>query len=134
MFAQIEEKWTNFKKNIDTTNEILAFLDYPLTSVSVSNETPVMKEYKIEHYVDGIHCARTIKFNGSIVNVDQIYNFDMDGYTAWKWGWVRNSLDKNIKKQEKAQKRLEKSQRTPDLRTRIRCAAMDIVLGRGTRA
>lgn len=122
MFATIEEKWTNFKKNVNVTNEILTFLDHPSTSVSVPNQTAVMKEYKMEHVVDGIHCARTVKFNGTIVNVDQIYNFDNTGYMSWKWGWVRNSLDKKIKKQEKAKKRLEKWQR-------VRCWLANRVFG-----
>jgi len=130
----ITEKWTKLKNNIGTTNEILTFLEYPTTHVSVLNETPVMKEYKIEHVVDGIYCDRTIKFDGSVVYVDQIWDFDKSGYMAWKWGWIRRELDNHIKTQEKAQKRAEKIKKYGDFGLRLKCAFADMVLGRGAKA
>ncbi len=106
----LEEKVIALKNNIDATNEIFAFLDNNGTRVSVLNETPLMKEYAMEHVVDGIHCARKIKFCGTNVQIDEIWNFEKSGYMSWKWGWVRNALEKQIKKQEKAQTRAIKKQ------------------------
>ena len=95
MFAS---KMKSVKAHIDLTNDFLTILDLPGTKVNVLHETTVMKKYEIGYNQSGKLSRKTIEFDGSVIKIDDTNNFEKYGYMAWKWGFVRRQLDKNIAK------------------------------------
>lgn len=102
LVEKIANKVKTIKSGIDTTNEVLNVLDLPGTSVSVLNETVLMKKYEVVYNIQNNPYTMTLEYVGSMVNYtkksvncDQDRVFNRSGYMAWKWGWVRRELDKS---------------------------------------
>lgn len=99
---KIANKVQTVKSGIDVTNDVLNVLDLPGTSVSVLNETALMKKYQVSYNIQNNPYTMTLEFVGSMVkytkksdNCDVDKEFDKSGYMSWKWGWVRKVLDKS---------------------------------------